>query len=361
MKRSEIFVNNAAVRRLIARTGLGVRQKSLARAARKSPRPQLNVQPFANNSSRNSVKTSPRKTSRNSAPKPSRHFLKNLLVPTRANNYRPHLVRRAGLVLMAICLLLLNLAYFYIQQQRILGDKTDVNATSLLAKTNAARAKSDLPPLSENNALTAAAQSKAQDMLAKDYWSHNSPSGETPWNFIAGAGYVYLNAGENLARGFTNSDAIIAAWLASPTHRANVLSAAYVDVGFAAVEGEMDGRDTILVVAEYGRPEAAGVAAPNSGGETGETMGATTEVGATQTRNFWTRLADGARNLTPSLIFTLAVLALVAAVTVIAHFAHWRLSPTLAKTWKLHHALIKICFVAVLAVGAVASYGGGMI
>ena len=120
----------------------------------------------------------------------------------------------------------------------------------------------------------------------------------------------------------------------------------------------MDGQNTILVVAEYGRPETASLAnAPNSG----QVMGATTTVGTTENPTFWTRLVDGTRNLTPSLIFTLVILAIVAVVTVIAHFAHWRLSPRLAKTWRLHHALIKVCFVAVLAVGALLSYGGGMI
>jgi hypothetical protein len=241
-----------------------------------------------------------------------------------------------------------------------LGDKTDVAETTLLEETNAARSKNNLPSLTIDTKLAVAAQAKAEDMLEKGYWSHTSPSGKTPWDFIAQSGYSYINAGENLARGFTSTDAVLKAWLASPTHRANVLSGLYTDVGFAVVEGEMDGQNTILVVAEYGRSNnvASLAGVPDT---SGEIMGAATAVGVLETNNLWTRLANGTRNLTPSLIFTLVVLAIVATVAIIAHFAHWHLSPRMAKTWQLHHAMIKVCFVAILAIGAVLSYGGGMV
>ncbi|MCL2280347.1 CAP domain-containing protein [Candidatus Saccharibacteria bacterium] len=343
MKKTDSFVNNTAVRRLILRSTLGARQKSLGRATVRSRR--------ASSLSKSPVKKSP--------PKRSAQFIKNTLIPNHNNNYRPHLVRRVGLMLIATFLVVLNLSYFYIEDRRVLGGQTDITIAALFAETNVARAKSNLPPLIVSDKLAAAAQSKAEDMLRTDYWAHTSPTGQTPWDFIAQSGYNYVYAGENLARGFTSTDAILRAWLASPTHRANVLGERYVDVGFAVVEGKMDGQDTILVVAEYGRlSNKSLIDAPNAGGQV---TGMMTSVGMTETPSFWTRLVDGARNLTPSLIFTLAVLGLVTAVTVIAHFAHWRLSPRLAKTWRLHHALIKVCFVAVLTVGAILSYGGGMI
>jgi len=339
MKKVNSSVNNVAVRRLISRTSLGIRQKNLTRQVK----PRLMSE---SSTKKHSYKRSAR-------------LVKDIFVPNRANNYRPHLARRVGLILVATFLMIINVSYFYIQNQRVLGDKTDITTVTLLTKTNTARAKENLASLTINVELTIAAQNRAKDMLARDYWSHTSPTGETPWDFITQAGYSYINAGENLARGFTNVDVVLQAWLNSPTHRANVLNDLYTDVGFAVLEGKMNGQDTILVVAEYGRSNNAGLAGvPNTNGEI---IGTTTLVGTTEETGFWTRLTSGTHNLTSSLIFTLIILGIVAAVTVIAHFAHWRLSPRLAKTWRLHHALIKVCFVAVLTVGAILSYGGGMI
>ena len=92
-------------------------------------------------------------------------------------------------------------------------------------------------------------------MLSENYWAHNSPEGTTPWVFIKNAGYTYIYAGENLARGFDSSQEVVSAWMASPEHRANLLSGNYKDVGFAVVSGKLTGEDTVLVVEELGSKE----------------------------------------------------------------------------------------------------------
>src|SRR3990172_3890597 len=93
---------------------------------------------------------------------------------------------------------------------------------------------------------------KAQDMLDYGYWAHNSPTGKSPWVFIRSSGYNYVYAGENLARGFATADSVMKAWMASPDHRANVLSANYEDVGFAVKLGKLNGEETVLIVEELG-------------------------------------------------------------------------------------------------------------
>jgi hypothetical protein len=119
------------------------------------------------------------------------------------------------------------------------------------------RQKDGMPPLVMNNQLTQAAQLKAKDMFAKDYWAHNSPSGEMPWDFIKQAGYDYQYAGENLARGFTSAPDVVTAWMNSPEHRENMLSPNYHDVGFSLQEGSLTGEsDTILIVEELGSTPA---------------------------------------------------------------------------------------------------------
>lgn len=134
----------------------------------------------------------------------------------------------------------------------VLGYATDINIQQLLANTNAERAAAGLNQLTLNSQLSEAAARKAQDMFAKGYWAHNSPTGSTPWDFISGAGYRYTVAGENLAKNFSNSTAVVAAWKASPTHWANIIKPSYKEIGFAVVNGKLNGEETTLVVQMFG-------------------------------------------------------------------------------------------------------------
>ena len=124
---------------------------------------------------------------------------------------------------------------------------------------NAQRSASGLAGLSMNGALSAAAQAKANDMVAQDYWAHVSPSGLRGADFVAQAGYSYAATGENLAYGYSGADAIISAWMNSAGHRANVLRAEFTEVGFGIANSNnylQTGPHTV-VVAEFGQPYAA--------------------------------------------------------------------------------------------------------
>lgn len=146
----------------------------------------------------------------------------------------------------------------------VLGYATDMSAARLLTDTNQQRIDNGLDALSLNQKLTNAAQAKAEDMAAKDYWSHDTPDGKTPWSFILAAGYNYQTAGENLAYGFGSADDTVTAWMNSPEHRANILNTSYTDVGFAFInipDYQNSGPET-LVVAEYGSPRASAKTTP---------------------------------------------------------------------------------------------------
>lgn len=134
----------------------------------------------------------------------------------------------------------------------VLGTFSDISDQQLLLLTNQKRQENGLPALTINSALSQAALNKAFDMFGKDYWAHNAPDGTAPWVFIKGAGYNYIYAGENLARGFNNASDVINAWMASETHRKNMLSANYQNVGFAVSAGKLNGEDTVLVVEMLG-------------------------------------------------------------------------------------------------------------
>ncbi len=141
----------------------------------------------------------------------------------------------------------------------VLGYATDVQSKVLLAETNGQRLSHHEPALQINQQLAAAAQAKANDMAARNYWSHVTPDGKQPWFFMSQAGYQYQAAGENLAYGFGTSDQVITAWMRSTEHRANILNANYQDVGFATANianFQGTGPETITV-AMYGEPVGA--------------------------------------------------------------------------------------------------------
>jgi len=137
-----------------------------------------------------------------------------------------------------------------------LAYSTEMSRGGLLSGTNTQRANNGLSTLTINSKLNSSAQAKANDMVARDYWSHNSPSGEEPWVFFDAAGYAYQKAGENLAYGFNTSADTIVGWMNSPSHRANILDANYTEVGFGFANSENfvgTGNETI-VVAHYAKP-----------------------------------------------------------------------------------------------------------
>jgi hypothetical protein len=180
-------------------------------------------------------------------------------IPSRKNKFHPHLLRPLGLGLFLLVFLAIPPLYNVVAagQMQVLGYATSISVTSLYNLTNQQRENNGLPALTLNGQLTSAAQAKANHMFANDYWAHVAPDGTTPWVFINNAGYSYTTAGENLAKNFNTSNGVMNGWMGSATHKANILSSAYKDVGFAAVNGVLLGEETTLVVAMYGAKAAS--------------------------------------------------------------------------------------------------------
>jgi hypothetical protein len=72
--------------------------------------------------------------------------------------------------------------------------------------------------------------------------------------FFGKVGYSYLYAGENLARDFYDSYSLIDSWMSSDTHRKNLLSPNFTEVGFGIKEGYLNGIKTYIVVQMLGTP-----------------------------------------------------------------------------------------------------------
>lgn len=184
--------------------------------------------------------------------------LKSLFIPHHGNLHRPHLTRWSMLSVFGLVVIGMQLAFNIAISGHpgILGYATNIDAGSLNSLSNAQRTANGLPALAYNQTLANSAYQKAIDMVNNNYWAHVSPSGISPWYWFGAAGYSYSSAGENLAKDFNTSSGVVNAWMASPTHRANVLGNNFTEVGYAVVNGTLQGQQTTLVVAHYATPVA---------------------------------------------------------------------------------------------------------
>lgn len=92
-------------------------------------------------------------------------------------------------------------------------------------------------------------------MLARQYFEHKSPTGETVGDLANHTDYHYLVIGENLALGnFDTNQAVIDAWMASEGHRANILDPRYVDIGISAIKGTYKDDSVWVIVQHFGLP-----------------------------------------------------------------------------------------------------------
>jgi len=140
----------------------------------------------------------------------------------------------------------------------VLGYASNISIESLFEETNKIRIENNIQAVKLNKDLSNAAYNKALDMFKNNYWSHISPSGTEPWDFILASDYDYIYAGENLAKNFYNSNDVVKAWFDSPSHKDNLLNTNYQEVGFAVVNGVLNGFKTTLVVQMFGQPRFQG-------------------------------------------------------------------------------------------------------
>jgi uncharacterized protein YkwD len=122
------------------------------------------------------------------------------------------------------------------------GNLGQIDAATLCL-VNQERARNGELPLAANTQLQQAAQSHSEEMVSQNYFAHVSPSGQTPVERVLDTGYVPnsedgYTLGENLAWGtlqLSTPASIVAAWIASPEHLANILYSPYRDTAVAVV------------------------------------------------------------------------------------------------------------------------------
>lgn len=197
--------------------------------------------------------------------------IKHHFFPQRHNNHRARALHPAVLFFYFAFFVIVQFAVPLLLKGKaqVLGYAINIEEEKLLEYTNQKRVENGLKPLKMNAQLAAAARNKAAYMFAHNFWAHNAPDGTTPWKFINDAKYDYVYAGENLARDFENSKEVVDAWMNSETHRVNILQGKYQDIGFAVVDGTLNGEATTLVVQMFGTPTGVGAAPQVSGAKAG--------------------------------------------------------------------------------------------
>ena len=298
------------------------------------------------------AKTKKTKHTSKSIMKRAHHAVKLAIVPHKKNDYYPHLIRKYGIVIIVCLVIGIQLAYNFATASTVLGIASDITITSLFDQTNEARKQAGVAPLNLNEKLNDAAYLKAQDMMTDQYWAHTSPSGVEPWKWFGDVKYNYSEAGENLAKGFYSTNAVMTAWLNSPEHKENIVNDDYQDVGFAILTGELDGRQTTLIVALYGLQAQDLVTSATNTFSEPKTVGRT---------NFLTQFAVALQSITPAAMVALGMIAFVIVVASFAHTKRHKLPKAIQQSWKKHHALYKAFGMASLGVIVIFLYGGGTI
>lgn len=91
--------------------------------------------------------------------------------------------------------------------------------------------------LAWNDSLTQASLTHSDDMVSGNFFSHTGSSGQSSGQRATAAGYVWSTVGENIAAGQPSVANVVAGWMASEGHCANIMNPAFRDIGLACVSG----------------------------------------------------------------------------------------------------------------------------
>lgn len=111
----------------------------------------------------------------------------------------------------------------------------------LLDAVNEQRARHGLPSLRPHPELVAAARAHADDQAARGTVTHVGSDGSAGSERVTRAGYSWATTGENVAGGYDDPAAVVAAWLDSPAHRAILLEPDAVHAGVGFTQASQDG------------------------------------------------------------------------------------------------------------------------
>lgn len=100
--------------------------------------------------------------------------------------------------------------------------RAEAAVRDLTVELNRYRASVGCPALAWDDGAARVAQGHSDDMVVRNFFSHVNPDGKSPFDRLRDARIDYRVAGENIAKGYLTGSTVLDAWLASPSHRANI-------------------------------------------------------------------------------------------------------------------------------------------
>jgi uncharacterized protein YkwD len=128
---------------------------------------------------------------------------------------------------------------------------TLTNQARAAARTCGSSTMPAVPALTWNGVLGAVARAHSTEMVTKKYFAHDSADGAGFSTRITRAGYSWNAVGENIAAGQATAAAVMAAWLKSPGHCQNIMSAGFTELGVGFATGGSWGTTWTQ---DFGRP-----------------------------------------------------------------------------------------------------------
>ncbi len=193
-------------------------------------------------------------------------------IPYEGNDHKPHIIRHRSLhfysavILLTKIFLVVSLFVIYPSAAQF----STITSNHILELVNKERVTRNLPALTLSTELNKAAESKAQDMIVHNYFSHTSPDGVKPWEWFKTVNYDYTYAGENLALNFVEAEDAFKAWMNSPSHRDNIINPNYQEMGLAVKIGQINNKQATVVVQLFGTQLNSGAAPSESPQVAGE-------------------------------------------------------------------------------------------
>lgn len=153
---------------------------------------------------------------------------------------------------IAITIILYAFAFLLIFKPFIAQASDNLSTQDILLLVNNDRKSMGMKPLVVDKYLSEVAQAKADDEALNSYFAHYSPTGVRGLSLIK---TPYWIAGENLGLNFNNALSLEASWLASPSHKANLLNPHYTRTGIGISEGFYQGHKVNFIVQFFIMPK----------------------------------------------------------------------------------------------------------
>lgn len=98
----------------------------------------------------------------------------------------------------------------------------DPEVASFVSLVNDHRLEVGCPALEWDSDVARVAQAHSEDMVDRGFFAHTNPDGKSPFDRLREGGVGYASAAENIAYGYPTASAVLAGWLGSPGHKANL-------------------------------------------------------------------------------------------------------------------------------------------